>query len=35
MEIMVMISLEKYEPHRDSLKKISISYIEALTLAKV
>ena len=35
MEIMVMISLEKYEPRRDLLKKVTISYIEALSLAKV
>lgn len=35
MELLLMISLEKYEPRRDLLKKIKISYIEALNLAKV
>ena len=35
LEIMVMISLEKYELRRDLLKKISISYIEAINFAKV
>jgi hypothetical protein len=35
VEIMVMISLEKYELRRDLLKKVSISYIDGLNLAKV